>query len=280
MMPIDTLLIGHSTADLVKGERVLGGTVSYAAPIVHLFGHRVGVLTSAAEDETLLESLRSVAELQIYPAEKTTTFENIYREGGRVQVVHGVAAPLTYEMLPVDWREATLVHLAPLVNEVDFAFASAFPNATVLLTPQGYMRQWGDDGHVKFKPFLDEGVLKHINILVLSKQDIAEAPELEYEFPKYTEHVVVTDGEHGGNYYHKGEVHRYKPYPVTEIDPTGAGDVFAASLLSSLPLLNYNMHAALKVAAKLAALAVTVLGSSPAFTADDVQLAIQEAKND
>jgi hypothetical protein len=40
------------------------------------------------------------------------------------------------------------------------------------------------------------------------------------------------------------------------------------------------MHAALKVAAKLAALAVTVLGSSPAFTADDVQLAIQEAKND
>src|SRR5688572_15183567 len=165
MMPIDTLLIGHSTADLVKGGRVLGGTVSYAAPIVQRFGHKVGILTSAAKDENLLEPLRSAAELVIYPAEKTTTFENIYRDGGRVQVVHGVAAPLRYEMLPADWRDAKLVHLAPLVNEVDFAFASAFPNATVLLTPQGYMRQWGEDGHVKFKSFLDESVLRHINIL-------------------------------------------------------------------------------------------------------------------
>jgi hypothetical protein len=279
-MSIDTLLIGHSTADLVKGGRVLGGTVSYAAPIVQRFGHQVGILTSAAKDEPLLEPLRAFAELSIVPAENTTTFENIYSPAGRVQVVHGVASPLSYAMLPECWRDVKLVHLAPLVNEVDYAFASAFPNATVLLTPQGYMRQWGEDGHVKFKTFLDEDVLKHVNILVLSRQDIAAEPELEYEFPKYTEHVVVTDGERGGNYYHKGTIHHYDPYPVTEIDPTGAGDVFAASLLSSLPLLNHDMHAALKVAAKLAALAVTVLGASPAFTAEDVQQAIQEAKND
>jgi sugar/nucleoside kinase (ribokinase family) len=277
-MPIDTLLIGHSTADLVKGGRVLGGTVSYAAPIVHRFGHQVGILTSAAKDEPLLEPLRSFAELSIVSAEKTTTFENIYSPSGRVQVVHGVASPLRYESLPESWRDAKLVHLAPLVNEVDFEFAKAFPDATVLLTPQGYMRQWGEDGHVHFKTFLDKDVLGQIDILVLSKQDIAAEPDLEYEFPKYTEHVIVTDGENGGNYYHKGSVHHYDPYPVTEIDPTGAGDVFAASLLSSLPLLDYNMHAALKVAAKLAALAVTVLGASPAFTAEDVQRAIEEAK--
>jgi sugar/nucleoside kinase (ribokinase family) len=192
--------------------------------------------------------------------------------------VHGVAKPLTYDLLPAAWREAKLVHLAPLVNEVDFAFAKAFPNATVLLTPQGYMRQWGADGHVQFKTFLDPEVLGQIDILVLSKQDILAAPELEYEFPKYTRHVVVTDGDKGGNYYHNGEVHHYDPYPVNEIDPTGAGDVFAASLLSSLPLLNYDMRAALKVAAKLAALAVTVVGASPSFTAADVQQAVQEAK--
>lgn len=278
-MAIDCLLIGHGTADLRDGGRVLGGTVSYAAPIVQRFGHKVGILTSAAKDEPLLEPLHTHAELTIIPAEKTTTFENIYTPSGRVQVLHGVASSLKLEMLPASWREAKLVHLAPLVNDVDFAFANAFPNATVLVTPQGYMRQWGDDGHVHFKPFLDKTFLGQIDILVLSKQDIAAAPELEYEFPKYTKHVVVTDGERGGNYYHNGEVYHYDSYPVTEVDPTGAGDAFAASLLSSLPLLNYDMRAALKVAAKLAALAVTVVGASLAFTAEDIEEAIREAKS-
>jgi sugar/nucleoside kinase (ribokinase family) len=278
MTKIDYLLIGTVTADLIGDERVLGGTVSYASLIAQRFGHKVGIFTSAAADEPLLKRLLSAAELSVRLAEHTTTFSNIYNEKGRTQYVHALSAPLDYDMLPVGWTDAPLVHLAPLVNEVDLSFAANFPNATVLLTPQGYMREWGDDGRVKFKRFLDSDVLNAVDILVLSKQDIIQAPELEYEFPKYTRHVLVTNGVKGGTYYHDGEAIPYSAYPAVEIDPTG--DVFAASLLASLPLLDHNMQSAIRVAARLAALAVTVKGAEPAFTNDDVQAIVQEAKNE
>ena len=74
MPNIDYLLIGHLTADIVKDGRLLGGTVSYAAPIAHLFGHRVGLLSSAAVGENLHEPLLDVADVSLRLAKATTTF--------------------------------------------------------------------------------------------------------------------------------------------------------------------------------------------------------------
>ena len=278
MSDMNYLLIGTTTADLVNDERILGGTVSYSAPIVRRFGHAVRILTSAIETDELLVPLHDMAEVKIIPAEHTTTFSNIYTDSGRTQIVHHAAKNLSPDMLPSEWQASKLVHLAPLTDDVDYAFASQFSDATVLLTPQGYMRKWGDDGVVHFKRFLDNEVLAAIDILVLSKQDILAEPALEYEFPKYTDHVVVTDGENGGTYYHNGDAIPYAAYPVTETDPTGAGDVFAASLLASLPLLDNDMIAALKVAAKLAAMAVTVKGATIPFSPGMVQQIISEAR--
>ena len=278
MSDIRYLLIGTTTADLVNDGRILGGTVSYSVPIVNRFGHQVRILTSAMENDSLLAPLHDMADVKIIPAGHTTTFSNIYTDSGRTQIVHQAAEKLSPDMLPPDWQDSKLVHLAPLTDDVDYAFASQFPDATVLLTPQGYMRKWGDDGVVHFKRFLDNEVLSAIDILVLSKQDIRAEPDLEYEFPKYTDHVVVTDGENGGTYYHNGDAIRYSAYPVTETDPTGAGDVFAASLLASLPLLDNDMVSALNVAAKLASLAVTVKGATIPFSQGMVQQIISEAR--
>lgn len=282
MSDIHYLLIGTTTADIVNNGRILGGTVSYSAPIVTRFGHQARILTSARENDELIAPLNDIADVKIIPAEHTATFSNIYTDSGRVQIVHQEAEKLTCDMLPPGWQTSQLVHLAPLTDDVDYSFASQFPDATVLLTPQGFMRRWGDDGVVHFKRFLDNEVLSAIDILVLSKQDIHAEPDLEYEFPKYTKHVVVTDGENGGTYYHNGEAIPYSAYLVTETDPTGAGDVFAASLLASLPLLDNDIIAALKVAARLAALAVTVKGATLPFTQDMIHQIILEAreKND
>jgi sugar/nucleoside kinase (ribokinase family) len=275
---IDYLLIGHLTADIVKEGRLLGGTVSYAAPVAHLFGHRVGLLSSAAVGETLLEPLLDVTAVTLRMAQATTTFENIYTAGKRTQYVHSLAAPLTADMLPVGWLDTPLVHLAPLVEEVDTSIASRFPNATVLLTPQGYLRRWDADGRVHFKRWLDKEVLAHIDIVIFSKADIAAAPDLEYEFAQAAEHVIVTNGMYGGTYYHHGVPVPYAPYPVEEVEPTGAGDVFAAALLASLLKLHHNMPAALQVAARLAAISVTRLGTRATISADEVQQALAAAQ--
>lgn len=266
---IDYLLIGHVTADLHPNGRTLGGTVSYSAPVAHALGQKVGILTSCAADEPLIAPLLHVAEVHNRLAPQTTTFENLYTPQGRQQTVHGVAQLLRRADLADGFRAASLVHLAPLVDECEPQLAGHFPQAVVMLTAQGLLRQWDAQGRVTPKVWRDAQVLQAIQALVLSKQDMAGFPELEAQFVAQVAHVFVTDGAQGGVYYQHGRPLLYSAYPVQEVDATGAGDVFATALLASLPRFTQRPQAddlsamferALPIAARLAALAVTRQG--------------------
>lgn len=275
---IDYLLIGHLTADLTPGGRSAGGTVTYAARAAAAFGLRVGLLTSAAADEPLLDTLRPYAEIRSLPAAQTTTYENIYAPSGRLQYVRGVAAPIRPDDLPADWLNAPLVHLAPIAGEVDPQMARRFTDQTVLLTLQGWLRQWGDDGRVHFRRWYDAEVLKSITIAVFSEEDIVEAPDMEPAFAATMAHLLITRAERGGTYYRNGVPTHYATPTVAAVNPTGAGDVFAASLLASLPALDYDFHKAIKVAARLGAICVTRDGIEGTPTPEEVRQALSEAR--
>lgn len=263
MTASDYLLVGHITADIVPDDgRVLGGTVAYAASVAHAFGYHPRIFTSCHPQEPLLHQLKPYATVVNHPAEHTTTFENIYRGDDRQQIVHHLAAPLTFDDLPFDWRDSNLVHLAPLVGELNPHMAQSFPNATTLLTPQGLLRQWDNEGTVSFKPWCDPHALQQIDIVVLSKQDIEQAPELEDEYARWCKTLVVTDGAHGGAYYLSGARYKYLAYPAIERYRTGAGDAFATALLASLPYVDHDIHRAIPVATRVAAL--TVARTDPA----------------
>jgi sugar/nucleoside kinase (ribokinase family) len=282
MQPIpDYVLIGHMTADLTPEGRKLGGTVSFAARVGKAFGLNVGVLTSSAAGEPLLSHLEPYAsELVSLPAESTSTFENIYGPTGRIQYIRGVASKIRAEHVPAAWFDAPLVHLAPLTDEVDPQIARHFKNSTVLLTLQGWLRRWDSDGRVHFKRWHDPEVLKSIDIVVFSEEDIVEAPDLEQEFARTTRHLFVTRAERGGTYYRNGEPISYSTPQVEVIQPTGAGDVFAASLLGALRALDGDMIAATKVAARLAAICVTRPLLEGAPTPDEVQRALAKVKQE
>lgn len=276
MTPPDYLLIGHITADLKGTDRVLGGTVSYSAVVAHALGQRVAVLTSAKANEPLLSELAPYAQVMNLVAPETTTFENVYYGAERLQTLHAHAQRLDYGHVPSAWANAPLVHVAPVADEVMPQLLTRFPQSTVMLTPQGLLRQWGIDGRVRFKRWFDPSVLQAVTVAVFSQQDIAEHPELEAQFAQVVPHVFVTDGANGGVYYANGIAHPYRAYPVEEIDPTGAGDVFATSLLASLPLVGYQWRKALQVAIRLSALAVTQIGThapTPQAIAEAVQTA-------
>jgi sugar/nucleoside kinase (ribokinase family) len=274
----DYILIGHLTADLTPTGRMLGGTVSYAARVIKAFGLSVGVLTSAAPAEPLLDQLSPyVDELVILPAESTSTFENIYGPTGRTQYIRGVAAKLTAADVPAHWLGSPLVHLAPLTGEVDPRLAFHFQAGTILLTLQGWLRWWAEDGRVRFKPYFDPAVLKEIDWVVFSEEDIVEAPELEAQYSGAVENLVITRAERGGCYYHQGVYTTYATPQVELVHPTGAGDVFAASLLASLHRTGGDVPASLKVAAHLAAISVTRLGLESSPTPDEVRRALEEA---
>jgi len=279
---IDYLLLGHLTADLHPDGRTLGGTVAYSTPVAHLLGRHVGILTSCAHDEPLLEPLRGLAEIVVQPAAHTTTFENRYTSEGRLQTIHRLAEPLSLDSLPAAWCAAPAVHLAPLVAEFDPRIASTFPRALVMLTPQGLLRQWDAAGRVTPRPWYDEEALRLARLVILSKQDIQGYPHLEAQYAQIVEQLIITDGAQGGIVYDRGQPRPYAAYPVEEVDATGAGDVFATALLASLPRwlsdprqpqadeLAQAVERAVPLAARLAALAVTRRGVA-FFTPDEVR---------
>ena len=278
---LDYLLIGHITADIKREGRRLGGTVSYAAPIARAFGYRTGILTSAAVCEPLLEPLLDEVMIQVVASHATTTFENIYsQDGNRTQYVHDIARSLEYGHIPQGWLGAPLIHLAPLVNEVDLSIAQRIrrhhPQTRIMLTPQGLMRRWDRDGHVHYREWFDETVIRQIDIIVFSRQDIGPQPELEARFAGVANHLFVTDGARGGTYYHQGAAFPYPAMSVDEVDPTGAGDVFATSLLASLPKIGGDYQRAMNIAARLAALSVTRSNAQKAVMADEVTSALQQ----
>ncbi len=274
MSTIDYLLIGHATADLVDDQRVLGGTVSYSAIVAHAFGHRVGVLTSARPDEGILKGLLPYADLMIKSAEESATYENIYTPEGRIQYLRERASELSYEDIPVGWLSAKYVHLAPLTDEVDPEIAYKFPDATVMITPQGWMRRWDADGRIGFKRWFNEDIIKSVDLVVFSEEDVAHAPELKAEFRAVAKNLVVTNGRNGGNYYHAGEEYHYDALEVDVSDLTGAGDVFAASLFSCLERLDGNIYLASKVAGHLASYSVSRFGLDSAPRPEEIEATI------
>lgn len=269
---IDVLVAGHLTVDLAPGGRMLGGTVSYAAPTYAALGHNVGILTSAAFDESLIGQLLPFGELVALPAHSSLTYENVYSESGRTQFVRSTARHLPAEYIPSGWIRAPLVHLGPLAVELDpLEMAQRFKDATIMLTLQGMMRRWGDDGLVKFRRWFDRDALRLIDIIVYSEEDIHEYPKLTDEIRQFGNHLVVTNGRAGGAYFRGAEAWEYDSINVEATDLTGAGDVFAACLLGLLPLVDFDFCRAVPIAGRLAAYSVTRSGVESAPTPSEIE---------
>jgi len=231
----DYLVIGHVTRDVQKDGSILpGGTVTYAALTARNLGRRVAVVTSHAGDIDLEEVFQGI-EVASCPAESTTTFENVYLNGTRQQYVRAVAAPLGPEHIPSEWRDVPLVHLGPLVREVAPELVDAFPSALIGVTPQGWMRRWDASGWVRTAPWAEaERILARANVLILSEEDTGgDRPRLE-SYLSMAQLAVVTDGRHGAVVTTTAGTRSLPAYEIQEVDPTGAGDVFAAAYLTAL----------------------------------------------
>jgi len=189
----------------------------------------VGVLTSASLDLDLSQALDGVL-LACVPAPTTTTFENVYIDGidTRQQRVYGFAELLTPEMAPPAWRPS-IVHLGPVARECADDLWDAFGEAFIGLTPQGWLRQWDEEGRISPCEWEEpEKMLGRANAVVLSEMDVTDANLIDY-YASLTRVLVVTTGARGCSVYAEGVRHAFPADPVPEVDPTGAGDIFATA---------------------------------------------------
>jgi 1D-myo-inositol 3-kinase len=227
------VIVGHVTQDVVPGGLAVGGA-TYAARMAHKLGEQVGLVTSADDSFDFAAALPDVQVARV-PAPSTSTFENRYIGDRRDQYVRAAAAPLDAAAVPAGWRTAGTAMLAPFTNEVKPGVEAAFDGATVAATPQGWLRRWGADGLVRLEGWatLVER-LSRLDAVILSEDDVQRDEStidmLRHAIPL----LVVTRGARGGSLFQQGELYQYPAYPAVEVDPTGAGDGFAAAFLVEL----------------------------------------------
>jgi sugar/nucleoside kinase (ribokinase family) len=151
----------------------------------------------------------------------------------RAMRVTSVAGALSEADVPDDWRDAGLVLLAPVVNEVDPRIAGAFGDASVAAGAQGWLRGLGPDGVVTTVRWDDANqTLRTLQALFLSVADVRGQEPAMTEWVQRVPIAVVTAGRRGALLYVNGDRYEMRPRRAIEADPTGAGDVFAATFLA------------------------------------------------
>lgn len=231
---IDFLIIGHVVQDVVPNGYTVGGTATYMSITARNLGRRPGIVTRLAPDFVIPAVLHDIAVHRVDSAQ-TTTFHNIYHDGHRQQFLLARAEDMQPEDVPAAWRVVPIVHLGPLAREVDARFVKLFPGALVGVTPQGWLRQWDETKRVRMRPWEEAPeILPHVDVLVLSEEDLNGNTELMDEYARLTRIAVMTQGPKGCTVFTDGIEKHVPGFPACEVDPTGAGDVFAGAFLIRL----------------------------------------------
>jgi hypothetical protein len=272
---IDYLLIGHICQDVTPEGPRLGGTATFGALMVQALGLRVGILTSISPDmELLLDPLQSIPFISISSGQ-STIFQNSYTPEGRIQMLLGRAQELHWHDLPSQWRRPGIVHLAPVADEVDQRLASRFNGTLVGVTPQGWMRRWDRTGRVSFQPWANASqVLVNTQALVLSIEDIEGDEDLVHYLARQVDVFVVTRGREGCTLFVQGRPVHIPTLQVRDVDPTGAGDIFAAAFFARLKASGDPLASA-RFATALASDSVTRSGLDSIPSAATIQAALK-----
>jgi len=231
--PVDYLVIGHVAHDLTPDGPRLGGTVAYSALTARALGLRVGVVT-ASGPETSLEALNGIPIINV-ESPKSTTFENIYTEHGRLQYLRARATRINFTNVPEVWQRTSIIHLGPIANEMDVILPEGFSPTLLGLTPQGWMRQWDSECRVSRREWIDaDSALVRAGAVVISREDVDGDDELIEHMAHQTPILAVTEDAAGAVLYWNGDRRRFRAPEVKEVDATGAGDVFAAAFFVRL----------------------------------------------
>ena len=233
----DFVAIGHVTLDRFGEEVRPGGAALYSAVTAYRLGLGAAILTSHAADYPL-EAIPSRIEVVTLEAPATTVFEYDAVGGHRQQKLVSTARPLAVRDLPDDWRDAPLALLAPVAQEVDLRLSAAFEDGSVGAAAQGWLRAVDAERRIVAQPWGGaREVLNRVLALFVSAEDLRGHESQLTEWVQRVPIAVVTAGVAGALLYVNGERYEVRPRRTREVDPTGAGDVFAAAFL-----VHYQRH--------------------------------------
>jgi sugar/nucleoside kinase (ribokinase family) len=267
--------VGHIVNDIAPRNH-LGGGVSYSAIAAQRLGHEAHIITKCPPDHPYIGDLKHMG-VRVHPLptklDTITSFRNIYdKDGKRTQHVPEVQEPITRADLPFfpqDLLKDAAVLIAPVIHEVDMDLYPALAQSKMLaVAPQGYFRALNPDGKVTQKRWVGfEGSLRHARATIFSAEDIAIGSdtvdeELLKAIVDECSLVALTRGPKGASIYREGTAFEFGVLSLQQDetnDLTGAGDTFAAALVTELAR-GTELRAAAVSATFFAALKIRGLG--------------------
>jgi hypothetical protein len=278
------VVVGAAARDLTpddpRGWR-LGGGVTYGA----LTAARLGVSTGAvigvdrpASEASELDLLRDAGvTITLVPLARSPVFENVEVADGRIQRCAEPGDPVPVSAVPDTWRLASAWIMAPVADELPDGWADVpSAGAPVALGWQGILRDLPRGGLVRRRPPAPSPLLDRATLVGVSRHDVDSevtvARLLDLLAPDAT--LVLTRGDGGGLVVERDRAAVivewvYEAIPATSIvDPTGAGDVFLATLLCARTFpKDLRRPADLESAISLAAAAASLVVEGPGLTA-------------
>lgn len=235
MSQLVALAVGHITHDHYDGQIVAGGSAYYAARVWHGLGAHPRLLSCVGEDFACDAALEGL-ELHLSRGGKTTAFTNLYPPGGERQMyVESQAPHVSPELLPEEWSTPELLFLAPVLGEVPlepWLNAIDTQRTHVVLGLQGWLKTAGEGSGRRLLCPRDWSPpdLEGVALACLSREDLFGRDPLLEQLVATVSCVVVTEGSAGCVLYEGAQETHVGVYPTTEVDPTGAGDSFAAAM--------------------------------------------------
>jgi 1D-myo-inositol 3-kinase len=229
-MAAQFLAVGHVVKDVVGNGWRLGGSVAYAVRQASRLGLQTAAVTACAPDVSPAELLPET-QWHVLADHETTTFENLYQGGARRQRVLARARVIGPAQVPGRWRSTPIVFLAPVLWDLEPNTGSVFPEECLVgLGAQGWLRQL-QGSEVRPGSVDQHAPWLYGDIIFVSEEDLEE-PERAAEWLAYVPMVVLTRGRGGATVFDDAGRHDFPAFLVPEVDPTGAGDVFAAAFLA------------------------------------------------
>jgi sugar/nucleoside kinase (ribokinase family) len=263
------LVIGHICADLhPEGKVVLGGTALYSALTAARLGWRTAVLTRGLYGRSVhghmvpsLDQFADELSIIVQEADSTTMFVNTYVAGRRTQQLPHWAGPIDLRGLPPHWRNAKIVHLGPIAQEIDPKQTGGLTAEFLGATPQGWMRHWPEGGgrvttaHLRLPPNLVGG----LDGIVVSDEEIADCRDT-VEAVGSRRLGAITMGDNGSRVIYGGRTEHVAAYKVDVADATGAGDTYAAAFFIKATDRTLSAVKAARFASAVSALSLTGIG--------------------
>ncbi len=276
-MPVTFLSVGHFCYDVSPNGYILGGSASYSTLTARNLGHHARAVTAVGANFDRQNPLLDGITTAYCESPETTIFDNQYDEKGhRQQFILGTAKELKGPDVPIEWYTSDIVYLCPIADEVSAELVHSFSKHTLIgATPQGWLRQWNTSGKVEARRWRTaEDILPYIDVLILSDEDVRSYPDELEKYIQLAPIVVLTRGADGATLFQNDTQLKSKAYSVTEIDPTGAGDVFATSFLIDY-YQNRSVEKALNFAHCVASFAVEGVGTTCIPTLEQVMLRLK-----